>query len=515
MAYCGIMRVEKRGRSAVYGLQIEANRTQGDHEHGRDFDRSDIDWNETQNNVHLVQTDNWNKELTRQIHDAGLKERKDSIVMLDGLYTASPEFFEGKSHDEVMGYFSDCLDFHVKEFCQGDRDRVINAVVHFDEATPHMQVASVPIMEDEKGLHLSAKNIMGGRSDYRARQDRFFDEVTKERGLDRGEVRDPAETKKHTTKREWQIATQDDRFEQARDRADDMEQQARDWDGEKQYQEHEARQATEQAEQAQRQAQEWQTYAQQQQALFEQERLKTEQAKKSTVEAQRALKSAQNELKQVQAEKETLERVVADRQSMDKVLKELNKAIKNANTIGDRVAHEDLDLKKPMFGKDNEVSLASVQSASWALGEELERLKPVVKALQGTEKKLTELTEHTEQHIEDRAQEIVRQTQEQLQRDAQQAEKDRREARQAKERYTELKENEESYILGTADNKAQARFDSFIKQEFEQELTGRDARLEQFADSLTMKDGRSVLDAFNEQEQERQHRLSQSWDRNR
>ena len=210
MANCGIMRVEKRGRGGVYGLQIEANRMEEDHGRGRDFDRSDINWDATHDNVHLRYCEYWNREITRQIHDAGVKERKDSIVMIDALYTASPEFFEGRSRDEIIGYFKDCLAFHEREY-----GRAFNAVIHFDETTPHMQVASVPIVEDEKGAHLSAKIVMGGRVDYRLRQDRFYDEVTKHYGLERGEVRDPAEIKAHTTKREWQIATQEQRLEQA------------------------------------------------------------------------------------------------------------------------------------------------------------------------------------------------------------------------------------------------------------------------------------------------------------
>ena len=210
MAMYGIMRVEKRRRSAVYGLQIEANRT---HEDKREFDNSDIDRERTEQNYHLVQTDNWNKEITRQIHTAGVKEKKDSVVMLDGLYTASAEWFEGKSEAEIRAYFEDCLDFHVKTYCGGDKSRVLNAVIHLDEATPHLQVASVPIIEDERGLHLSAKKIMGGKSDYRKRQNRFFEQVTKKRGLERGEVKEPAEVKKHTTKREWQIATQEEKLQ--------------------------------------------------------------------------------------------------------------------------------------------------------------------------------------------------------------------------------------------------------------------------------------------------------------
>lgn len=208
MANCGVMRIEKRGRSAVFGVQIEANRTQEDHERGRDFDKSDIDWTRTADNIHLIKTDNWNKEITRQIHAAGLTERKDSVVLLDGLFTASAEWFSQHTKEEAGAYFKDCLDFYVKEFCGGDRSRVLNAVIHLDETTPHLQVASVPIIEDEKGKHLSAKVVCGGRSDFRKRQDRFFEQVTQKRGLERGEVKDAAEVKAHTTKREWQAAKQ-------------------------------------------------------------------------------------------------------------------------------------------------------------------------------------------------------------------------------------------------------------------------------------------------------------------
>lgn len=217
MAMCGVMRIEKRGRGAIYGLQIEANRTRADHDKGRDFSRSDIDWDETENNIHLVQTDNWQKEITRQIHAAGLRERKNSTVLLDGLYTASPGFFDGKTRGQIEAYFKGCLDFHVREYCAGDPSRVINAVIHLDEKTPHMQVASVPIIEDEKGLHLSAKIICGGRQDFRLHQDHFFEQVTREWGLERGEVKDQAEIKAHTTKREWQIATQEERLATARE----------------------------------------------------------------------------------------------------------------------------------------------------------------------------------------------------------------------------------------------------------------------------------------------------------
>lgn len=213
MASYGIMRIEKRGRSAIYGLQIEANRTAQDHESGRDFDSSDIDWSKTKDNIHIIHTVNWNREITRQIKQYGLKERKDSIVLLDALYTASPEWFATHTKREMLEYFRDCLRFHVREYCGGDKSLLVNAVIHLDEATPHMAVASLPVITDEKGAHLSAKIIMGNKDDYRLRQDRFYSEVSSRYGMERGEPKRPEEIKKHTTKREWQTAQQESKID--------------------------------------------------------------------------------------------------------------------------------------------------------------------------------------------------------------------------------------------------------------------------------------------------------------
>lgn len=206
--YC-IMNVDKQKRSAIYGLQAEANRQPND---GREFDNSDIDNSRTSDNVFLRQCDSWNREITEQIKSAGVRERKDSIVGITGVYTASEEWFRTHSKKEWMAYFSDCLAFHDKTY-----GRCINAVVHLDEDVPHMQCISVPLLQDERGWHLSAKLIMGNRADYQKRQDQFFEEVGSRYGMDRGIKRDAAEIKRHTTKREWQLATQGQELQQIRD----------------------------------------------------------------------------------------------------------------------------------------------------------------------------------------------------------------------------------------------------------------------------------------------------------
>lgn len=194
MAYC-IMRVEKRKRSALYGLQIEANRTAADHERGRDFAASDINWELTPFNLFLVKAENWGKAVTAALEEAKVQERKNSVVVLDGFYGASPEWFLDKTLDEVVDYFKDCLAFHEKTY-----GKVINAVIHFDEATPHLTCQSLPIIEKENGqASLSAREIMGGRNDYRRRQDLFYEQVGRPRGLERGESHDPEQTKKYLT----------------------------------------------------------------------------------------------------------------------------------------------------------------------------------------------------------------------------------------------------------------------------------------------------------------------------
>ena len=201
---CGIMRVEKRKIWDVTGIEMEANRTK---ETAVKFGNSDIDISKTNSNVFFKKRYGWRKAIDELLKTNNLKKRKDSVVLLDGLYTASPDFFKNKSSYEIQNYFKDCLDFHINTYCAGDKDLLINAVIHLDETTPHMQVASVPITKDLDGkAHLSAKLIMGNKKDYRNRQNDFYLNVTKEYGLDRGEVKkNPQELKKHVHKRQWEL----------------------------------------------------------------------------------------------------------------------------------------------------------------------------------------------------------------------------------------------------------------------------------------------------------------------
>lgn len=197
-----IHRVEKCKKTAVFGLQIEANRTQADHEKGRNFDKSDIDWERTKLNQHFkgLHCQNWSEGISQELKKAGITKapKSNAVVLLDGLYTASPEWFEGKSKAEIIDFFKDCLKFHIQHY-----GIPLNAVIHWDEKSPHLAVASVPILETSQGAKLCAKEIMGGRADYRARQDQFFEQVAKSRGFERGERSDPKHKKKHLSVQDY------------------------------------------------------------------------------------------------------------------------------------------------------------------------------------------------------------------------------------------------------------------------------------------------------------------------
>ena len=213
----GIHRTEKRNRSSVYGLQIEANRTQEDHLKGRTFHGSDIDWTKTNENVFLIKNDNWNKAITDTLNEHNIKARKNSIVMLDCIYTASSEFFEDKSKEEIIDYFTACLEFHKKTY----GSFILSAVIHFDETSHsnniHMHIASIPLLKQTNGTYsLSARDLMGNRSDYHKKQDEFYSQVSSLFGLDRGEVKDYGEARKHLNKMEYEIQEMQSKAQKAK-----------------------------------------------------------------------------------------------------------------------------------------------------------------------------------------------------------------------------------------------------------------------------------------------------------
>ena len=144
----------------------------------------DVDTSRSKDNFHIIQP----ADKYRAMSEALIKQyecprvRSDSVRIVETLITASPEFFKGKKKSEIRGFFEHAVDFLKQELGE---DRLISAVVHMDEKTPHMHVSFVPITQDG---HLSAKRILGNRKTLTAWQDRYWKHmVSKYPELERGE----------------------------------------------------------------------------------------------------------------------------------------------------------------------------------------------------------------------------------------------------------------------------------------------------------------------------------------
>ena len=143
----------------------------------------DVDTSRSKYNFHLVKPPGkYRTESERQISAAGCRTRKDSIRMIETLFTASPEFFKGKKRAEIRTFFEEAL--HFLEQHQS-KETIISAVVHMDEKTPHMHLCFVPLTEDKR---LSAKEIVGNKKKLTWWQDEFWKHmVGKYPDLERGE----------------------------------------------------------------------------------------------------------------------------------------------------------------------------------------------------------------------------------------------------------------------------------------------------------------------------------------
>lgn len=176
MAY-GIIRVEKVKRAAVGSMQYHNDRVPGEHSN------EDIDPDKTKDNKEYVAHGSYRSEVAERIErnrTSGRKVRKDAVVLCEGIATASPEFFEGKTREETLAYFDDVYEF-VK--AEAGEENLIHFTVHMDETTPHAHFGFTPIKDGA----LSWKKFFDGKYALRAFQDRYWEQVGKKWGLERGE----------------------------------------------------------------------------------------------------------------------------------------------------------------------------------------------------------------------------------------------------------------------------------------------------------------------------------------
>lgn len=144
----------------------------------RERETFNADENRTPLNVHFAATSV--AEAKQKLADLlPTKRRKDAVLAVEYLMTASPEWWKQASPERQDEFFQKSLTWLAQKYGQ---DRIFVATVHRDETSPHLSAFVVPLTRDGR---LSAKEFIGDRAQMSIDQTTYA-EAVKELGLERG-----------------------------------------------------------------------------------------------------------------------------------------------------------------------------------------------------------------------------------------------------------------------------------------------------------------------------------------
>ena len=173
-----IMRFAKYKGPEIGNIEAHDERTKENY-----ASNPDIDPGRTHLNFHLVEPPGrYRAEAERQIKEAGCRTRTDSVRLVETVITASPEFFQNRSMEDIRAFFREALEFLEQK---QNPNTILSAVVHMDEKTPHMHLSFVPLTKDGR---LCAKEIIGNKKNLTKWQDDYWEHMVKrfpelERGI--------------------------------------------------------------------------------------------------------------------------------------------------------------------------------------------------------------------------------------------------------------------------------------------------------------------------------------------
>jgi len=144
----------------------------------RERNTHNADQERTPDNQHLVakSTDEAMGKLRALLPE---KRRKDAVLAVEYVMSASPEWFEKATPEQEKAFFRQSLQWLADKY---GADRIVTASIHRDESTPHLSAFVVPLTQDKR---LSAKEFIGSRDKMRADQTTYAACVA-ELGLERG-----------------------------------------------------------------------------------------------------------------------------------------------------------------------------------------------------------------------------------------------------------------------------------------------------------------------------------------
>lgn len=204
MSYA-IIRNEKLTRAQAMGAYKHNERKTKNHIN------KNIDSSKTELNYYLKKNElSYIKEFDRikEKYDLKGQIRSNSNIMCEMVFTSDQKFFAKIGYEESKRYFEESYKF-ICEYKNLGEQNIISAVVHMDEATPHMHLSFIPVVDsfDKQGNRIRkvcASDYWKGKNSYGNMQD-AFNKYVNDKGfkLERGESSD----RKHLSTEEYKKLT--------------------------------------------------------------------------------------------------------------------------------------------------------------------------------------------------------------------------------------------------------------------------------------------------------------------
>ena len=150
----------------------------------RDRDTPNADAERTADNDHRA-AQSTNEAMGKLRELLPEKRRKDAVLAVEYVMTASPEWWTKATSEQQADFFDQAHKWLADKY---GADRIITATVHKDETSPHLSAFVVPLTQDGR---LSAKDFIGNRAKMTADQTSFAKAV-QHLGLERGIERSKA-----------------------------------------------------------------------------------------------------------------------------------------------------------------------------------------------------------------------------------------------------------------------------------------------------------------------------------
>lgn len=145
----------------------------------RERDTPNADPERTPSNTQMVAASTSREAIARMRAMLPEKRRKDAVLAVEYIFTASPGWWARANAQQQDDFFSRSMEWLERKY---GSDRIFAATIHRDETTPHLAAYVVPLTADGR---LSAKEFIGNRKQMGVDQTSYAETVA-HLGLTRG-----------------------------------------------------------------------------------------------------------------------------------------------------------------------------------------------------------------------------------------------------------------------------------------------------------------------------------------